>query len=122
MSALDQLRTARLVLCNSYAFAYFFFDGAMFAEDFSEEQNNINQNLFEDNQEMLAAEVRGRGRGLLPEASSGHRAICYENSTSTHFLSVMNFGHDLFRRVSTMGKVGLGMTVCFCQKRVCGCG
>lgn len=29
----------------------------MFADDFTPEQNSINQNLFEDNQEMLAAEV-----------------------------------------------------------------
>ena len=59
VGALDTLRTARRVLCNSYAFAYFFFGGAMFAEDFTPEQSAVNQNLFEDNQEMLAAEVRG---------------------------------------------------------------
>ena len=61
MGALDQLRTARRVLCNSYAFAYFFFGGSLFAEDFTEEQNRINQGLFEDNQEMLAAEVGPEG-------------------------------------------------------------
>ena len=59
VGALNQLHTARRVLCNSYAFAYFFFGGSLFADDFSEEQNRINQNLFEDNQEMLAGEVGG---------------------------------------------------------------
>jgi ariadne-1 len=45
------------VLSNSYAFAFFFFGGEMF-EEFSEEQNRINQGLFEDRQEQLAQEVR----------------------------------------------------------------
>jgi ariadne-1 len=49
------------VLSNSYVFAYFFFGGQMYAEDFNEEQNKINQNLFEDAQEMLAAEVSTDG-------------------------------------------------------------
>lgn len=67
--ALTQLRTARGVLSNSYAFAYFFFGGQLYAEDFDEHQNKVNQGLFEDNQEMLAAEVRrcltGRGAGTV---------------------------------------------------------
>jgi hypothetical protein len=46
------------------AAAYFFFGGSMFAEDFTPQQNKINQDLFEDNQEMLAAEV-GAGVRLL---------------------------------------------------------
>lgn len=91
VSALDQLRTARRVLCNSYAFAYFFFGGALFAEDFSEEQNRTNQQLFEDNQEMLAAEVgawrgvegrgagcgggQGRGRALLAAVELGRTGM-----------------------------------------------
>lgn len=70
VGALDQLRTARRVLCNSYAFAYFFFGGAMFAEDFTEEQNAVNRNLFEDNQEMLAQEVgTGWEKGAVPQIS-----------------------------------------------------
>eukprot|EP00877_Chromochloris_zofingiensis_P002490 jgi/Chrzof1/12241/Cz06g26220.t1 len=66
--ALTQLRTARGVLSNSYAFAYFFFGGQLYAEDFDEHQNKVNQGLFEDNQEMLAAEVE-RLSGLVDKAS-----------------------------------------------------
>lgn len=46
------------VLSSSYAFAYFFFGGDLFKGEFSEEQNQMNQNLFEDIQEQLAMEVR----------------------------------------------------------------
>jgi ariadne-1 len=49
------------VLSNSYAFAYFFFGGQLYADEFSEDQNTTNQNLFEDGQEQLAQEVRGLG-------------------------------------------------------------
>jgi hypothetical protein len=45
------------VLSNSYAFAYFFFGGQLFADEFTEDENRVNQNLFEDSQEMLAGEV-----------------------------------------------------------------
>ena len=45
------------VLGNSYAFAFFFFGQQMYAGEFTKEQNKINQDLFEDNQEMLATEV-----------------------------------------------------------------
>lgn len=53
------------MLSNSYAFAYFFFGGDLFKGEFTEEQNQINQNLFEDSQEQLAMEVRF-GRGGFP--------------------------------------------------------
>jgi ariadne-1 len=53
------------VLSNSYAFAYFFFGGQLYAEEFSEDQNRVNQNLFEDSQEMLAGEV-----GVIQNATS----------------------------------------------------
>jgi hypothetical protein len=59
---------ARRVLSNSYAFAYFFFGGQLFASEFTVEQNTINQALFEDNQAMLAGEVGGSflvGGGVL---------------------------------------------------------
>jgi hypothetical protein len=46
------------VLGNSYAFAFFFFGQQMYAGEFTKEQNKINQDLFEDNQEMLATEVK----------------------------------------------------------------
>jgi hypothetical protein len=51
------LRWRVQVLSNSYAFAYFFFGGQLYAEEFSEDENRVNQNLFEDSQEMLAGEV-----------------------------------------------------------------
>lgn len=46
------------ILSNSYAFAYFFFGNGLYSDEFDEDQNKVNQNLFEDSQEMLAAEVR----------------------------------------------------------------
>ncbi|WIA17066.1 hypothetical protein OEZ85_013967 [Tetradesmus obliquus] len=67
VKALDQLRTARQVLSNSYAFAYFFFGRQLYAEEFSEDENRVNQNLFEDSQEMLAGEVE-RLSGLVERA------------------------------------------------------
>lgn len=48
------------MLSNSYAFAYFFFGGDLFKGEFTEDQNLVNQNLFEDSQEQLANEVGGR--------------------------------------------------------------
>ncbi|KAF6250673.1 hypothetical protein COO60DRAFT_1471727 [Scenedesmus sp. NREL 46B-D3] len=67
VKALDQLRTARQVLSNSCAFAYFFFGGQLYAEEFSEDENRVNQNLFEDSQEMLWGEVE-RLSGLVERA------------------------------------------------------
>jgi ariadne-1 len=46
------------VLSNSYAFAYFFFGGELFSGEFTPDENQVNQNLFEDSQEQLAVEVR----------------------------------------------------------------
>lgn len=66
--ALDQLRVARGVLANSYAFAYFFFGNDLYREDFSVEENQRNQNLFEDAQSMLEAEVE-RLSGLVEKCS-----------------------------------------------------
>eukprot|EP00878_Enallax_costatus_P004275 GHUV01004505.1.p1 GENE.GHUV01004505.1~~GHUV01004505.1.p1 ORF type:complete len:527 (+),score=139.84 GHUV01004505.1:269-1849(+) len=65
--ALDQLRMARQVLSNSYAFAYFFFGNELYSDEFDEDQNKVNQNLFEDSQEMLATEVE-RLSGLIERA------------------------------------------------------
>ncbi|MEW5311065.1 MAG: hypothetical protein WDW38_002808 [Sanguina aurantia] len=55
--ALDQLKITRGVLSNSYAFAFFFFGGQMYKEEFSAEQNTRNQHLFENLQEKLEEEV-----------------------------------------------------------------
>jgi hypothetical protein len=48
------------LLGNSYAFAYYFF-GPMYSSEFSPEELKILQDLFEDNQDMLAQEVRQGG-------------------------------------------------------------
>ncbi|KAG2497384.1 hypothetical protein HYH03_004542 [Edaphochlamys debaryana] len=66
--ALDQLKVARGVLSNSYAFAYFFFGGEMYKEDFSEQDNKRNQDLFEEQQQRLEGEVE-RLSGLVEECS-----------------------------------------------------
>ncbi|KXZ51910.1 hypothetical protein GPECTOR_11g38 [Gonium pectorale] len=66
--ALDQLKVARGVLSNSYAFAYFFFGGEMYKEDFTEEDNKRNQDLFEEQQQRLEGEVE-RLSGLVEECS-----------------------------------------------------
>ncbi|PNW70486.1 hypothetical protein CHLRE_17g721950v5 [Chlamydomonas reinhardtii] len=66
--ALDQLKVARGVLSNSYAFAYFFFGGEMYKDDFSDEDNKRNQDLFEEHQQRLEGEVE-RLSGLVEECS-----------------------------------------------------
>ncbi|KAI8472707.1 MAG: hypothetical protein J3K34DRAFT_204977 [Monoraphidium minutum] len=110
VGALDQLRTARRVLCNSYAFAFGFFGGALFAEDFTPEQNAVNQNLFEDNQEMLAAEVE-RLSGLADKAAEtlsldSELRLLTINSTTNVATRIANFFHlisdDLYSRVSSL--------------------
>ncbi|KIY94297.1 putative E3 ubiquitin-protein ligase ARI1 [Monoraphidium neglectum] len=111
VGALDQLRTARRVLCNSYAFAYFFFGGSMFAEDFTPQQNKINQDLFEDNQEMLAAEVE-RLSGLADKAAEtlsldSELRLNTINSSSNVHTRISNFfsliESDLLAKVSSLG-------------------
>ncbi|KAI8463915.1 MAG: hypothetical protein J3K34DRAFT_474800 [Monoraphidium minutum] len=107
----DGLRTARRVLCNSYAFAFSFFGGALFAEDFTPEQNAVNQNLFEDNQEMLAAEVE-RLSGLADRAAEGlslDAELRYStlNSSSNVRARIANMfvliSDDLYARVTSLG-------------------
>ena len=51
------------MLGYSYAFAFFMF-GDMFKDHISKQQNQINQNLFEDQQQQLEMEV---GRAVLVE-------------------------------------------------------
>lgn len=55
---MDQLNVARRILSNSYAFAYLFFGNDTFKEDFTPEQNTMNQNLFEDAQQTLEGKDR----------------------------------------------------------------
>ncbi|EFJ52718.1 hypothetical protein VOLCADRAFT_102701 [Volvox carteri f. nagariensis] len=66
--AMDQLKVARGVLSNSYAFAYFFFGGEMYKDNFSEQENQRNQTLFEDYQQRLESEVE-RLSGLVEDCS-----------------------------------------------------
>lgn len=55
--AMQQLFLSRRILSFSYIFAFFTFGGAMFKDDFTPEQNTINQQLFEDKQGQLEVEV-----------------------------------------------------------------
>ena len=57
VQALDQLFEARRILGYSYVYAFYMFGGEMFAEEVTPEQNERNKNLFEDQQQMLEAEV-----------------------------------------------------------------
>lgn len=110
VGALDQLRTARRVLCNSYAFAYFFFGGAMFAEDFTEEQNAVNRNLFEDNQEMLAQEVERlsgladrAGETLSLDSELRYAVINSSTNIATRITNLFRLiEEDLYARVTTL--------------------
>lgn len=54
---LQRLFRARRALSYSFAFAYFMFGNDLFKDDVSEEQNAINQNLFEDQQQQLEETV-----------------------------------------------------------------
>ena len=93
VAALDQLRGARRVLANSHAFAYFFFGGQMYAEDFDADANRTNQALFEDSQQMLAAEVE-RLSGLADKAAE---TLSLDAELR---LSVINSGVNIGARVS----------------------
>lgn len=57
VKAMDQLKIARGVLAHSYVFAYYFFGNEMYKDDFTTEDNQRNQNLFEDQQQMLESVV-----------------------------------------------------------------
>lgn len=57
-NALNQLCETRAILGYSYVFAFFMFGGDMFRDEIDAQQNEINKNLFEDQQQQLDAEVR----------------------------------------------------------------
>lgn len=57
LQALDQLYEARRILGFSYAFAFFMF-GDMFKDEITPTQNEINKNLFENQQQAMEALVR----------------------------------------------------------------
>ena len=57
LQAQEQLFCARRILGNSYVAAYYFYGNDMFADEISPEQNELNQNLFEDQQQQLEMEV-----------------------------------------------------------------
>ncbi|KAL3678073.1 hypothetical protein R1sor_021029 [Riccia sorocarpa] len=56
-NGLQKLFRARRALSFSFAFAFFMFSNDLFKDDISEEQNEINQNLFEDQQTQLEETV-----------------------------------------------------------------
>eukprot|EP00798_Chlamydomonas_sp_ICE-L_P030283 gene30283-35271_t len=68
VTAVDQLRSARGVLAPSYVFAFFFFGNDMYKDDFTVEENARNQDLFEDQQQRLEAEVE-RLAGMVEKSS-----------------------------------------------------
>ena len=53
LQALDQLYEARRILGYSYAFAFYMFGNSMFKEEITEEQNDMNKNLFENQQQDI---------------------------------------------------------------------
>ena len=57
LQALEQLFHARRILGFSYVAAFFMFGGSYFKGEVTQEQNELNQNLFEDQQQQLEAEV-----------------------------------------------------------------
>ena len=57
VQALDQLCEARRILGYSYVYAFYMFGNEMFADEVTVAQNQVNQNLFEDQQQMLQSEV-----------------------------------------------------------------
>ncbi|XP_028807312.1 probable E3 ubiquitin-protein ligase ARI2 [Neltuma alba] len=56
-NGLSRLFRSRRVLSYSYPFAYYMFGGEMFMEKMSEEERERKQNLFEDQQQQLEANV-----------------------------------------------------------------
>ncbi|CAD7702037.1 unnamed protein product [Ostreobium quekettii] len=64
---LDQVLVARRILSSSYVFAFFMFGNDMFKSEISEERNLANKELFEDQQQMLEAELE-RLSHLLEDA------------------------------------------------------
>eukprot|EP00898_Chlorokybus_atmophyticus_P007190 jgi/Chlat1/7472/Chrsp6S09193 len=63
-NGLLQLFQCRRVLAYSYCFAYYMFGSELFADEITEQQNSINQNLFEDHQEQLAETVERLSKTL----------------------------------------------------------
>ena len=60
-----QLFHARRILGFSYVAAFFMFGSSYFKGEVTPEQNELNQNLFEDQQQQLEAEVRLQCRVVL---------------------------------------------------------
>ena len=117
VAALDRLRVARRVLCNSYAFAFWFFGAEMFAEDFKDDEGARRslRALFEDQQETLAGEVERlsgladrAAEALAPDddaaAADGRYAVL--NSTANVGARIANFmslvENELYARVASL--------------------
>jgi len=83
----------------------------MFAEDFTEEQNKINQGLFEDHQEMLAAEVERlsgladkAGETLSLDSELRYNVINSSSNIATRIVNVFSLiENDLYARVTSLG-------------------
>ena len=57
LQALDQLFEARKILGFSYVFAFFMFGDVMFKDEITPAQNEINKNLFENQQQAMESLV-----------------------------------------------------------------
>lgn len=109
LCALDQLNVARRVLANSYAFAYFFFGGELYKDDFTAEDNKRNQTFFEDLQQRLESEVE-RLSGLVEGCSEtltidAEERVKVINSTVSIESRIINFfgmiETDMYGRLQT---------------------
>jgi ariadne-1 len=63
----SRLLRSRRILSYSYAFAFYMFGDKLFKEEMSEAEREIKQNLFEDQQQQLEANVE-RLSEILPES------------------------------------------------------
>lgn len=96
MQALEQLCDTRSILGYSYAFAYYMFGGELYSEEISPEQNDVNKNLFEDQQQQLEAEAERLSHLInTPEAAM----------TDTVRLSIINSATNVERRVFNLYKL-----------------
>eukprot|EP00887_Chlorella_sp_A99_P003167 scaffold9.g3167.t1 len=93
--ALQQLFLARKIMSFSYVAAYYLFGQTMFAADFSEQQNAINQALFEDKQGQLEMEVERLAK--LVE-SPAEEILCQR-------MAIINLGANIDTRITKMYEV-----------------
>lgn len=96
MQALEQLCDTRGILAYSYAFAFFMFGNDMFKDEIDEAQNEVNKNLFEDQQQQLESEAE-RLSGLIQTP---------ENAMDSNVrLSIINSASNIEKRLFNLYKL-----------------